>query len=66
MRRFVRPYRVALASGLGLVVVDTVLTLLGPFLVRRGIDHGVVRGDEGALWIAAVVLPVRRAVRTGW
>ncbi|MEY2420268.1 MAG: ATP-binding cassette, subfamily bacterial [Acidimicrobiaceae bacterium] len=54
LRRFVRPYRRVLAVGLGLVVVDTLLTLMGPFLVRRGIDHGVVRGDEGALWIAAI------------
>ena len=53
LRNFVRPYRVALGLGLGLVVLDTVLTLLGPFFVRRGIDHGVVRHDQGALWIAA-------------
>ena len=55
LRRFVRPYRRWLGLGLGLVVLDTVLTLLGPFLVRRGIDHGVLAGDEGALWIAGVL-----------
>lgn len=54
LRQFVRPYRRALGLGLGLVVLDTVLTLLGPFFVRRGIDHGVVKADEGALWIAAL------------
>jgi ATP-binding cassette subfamily B protein len=53
LRRFVRPYRWALGLGLALVVVDTGLTLLGPFLVRRGIDHGVLHRDHGALWIAA-------------
>jgi ATP-binding cassette subfamily B protein len=53
--RFVRPYRRWLGLGLGLVVLDTVLTLLGPFLVRRGIDHGVLAGDEGALWTAALL-----------
>jgi ATP-binding cassette subfamily B protein len=52
LRRFVRPYRLALGAGLGLVIVDTLLTLLGPFFVRRGIDHGVLRRDMGALWIA--------------
>jgi ATP-binding cassette subfamily B protein len=50
---FVRPYRWALAAGFGLVVVDTLLTLVGPLLVRRGIDHGVVVRDEGALWLAS-------------
>ena len=55
LRRFVRPYRAALLAGLGLVVVDTVLMLTGPFLVRRGIDHGVVQGDAGALRVAAVL-----------
>jgi len=33
-------------------------------LVRRGIDHGVVRGDEGALWIAAIALPRWRCWRS--
>ncbi|MEO7555654.1 MAG: ABC transporter transmembrane domain-containing protein, partial [Acidimicrobiales bacterium] len=55
LRALLRPYRVPLAIGLGLVVFDTVLTLLGPFFVRRGIDHGVRPGDRGALW-AAVIL----------
>jgi ATP-binding cassette subfamily B protein len=55
LRRFVRPYRVALALGFGLVVVDTVLTLLGPFFVRRGIDNGVRVGDQGALFLAAAL-----------
>ncbi|HEV3226875.1 MAG TPA: ABC transporter transmembrane domain-containing protein, partial [Acidimicrobiales bacterium] len=49
LRRFVRPYRIALGVGLTLVVVDTLFTLLGPFLVRRGIDHGVAPHDERAL-----------------
>ncbi|MEY2569972.1 MAG: ATP-binding cassette, subfamily bacterial, partial [Acidimicrobiaceae bacterium] len=58
LRRFVRPYRVALGLGLGLVIVDTVLTLLGPFFVRRGIDHGVRLGDEGALFLAAILFAI--------
>jgi ATP-binding cassette, subfamily B, bacterial len=58
LARFIRPYRAALALGLGLVVTDTVFTLLGPFLVRRGIDHGVLHHDEGALWIAAALFLV--------
>jgi ATP-binding cassette subfamily B protein len=53
LRRLLRPFRAALLLGLTLVVVDTGLLLLGPYLVRRGIDHGVVGGSERALWIAA-------------
>jgi ATP-binding cassette subfamily B protein len=53
LRSLLRPFRVALVLGLALVVVDTGLLLLGPYLVRRGIDHGVLGGSERALWIAA-------------
>jgi ATP-binding cassette subfamily B protein len=49
---FVQPYRWALGAGLALVVFDTILTLLGPLLVRIGIDHGVGDGNERALWFA--------------
>jgi ATP-binding cassette subfamily B protein len=55
---FVRPYRWALAAGFGLVVLDTLLTLVGPLLVRRGIDHGVVVRDQGALWLASMLFLV--------
>ncbi len=55
LRPFVSPFRRALAFGMLLVVVDTGLSLLGPFLVRRGIDRGVVRSNESALWIAAAL-----------
>lgn len=53
LRRLLHPFRAALGLGLALVVADTALLLLGPYLVRRGIDHGVVDGSERALWIAA-------------
>lgn len=55
LRRFVRPYRRPLGIGFTLVMVDTVLVLLGPLMVRRGIDHGVVNSDEGALFLASFV-----------
>ena len=54
LRRFIRPYRGALVAGLALVVLSTVLTLVGPFLVRRGIDQGIRTGDESVLFIAAL------------
>ncbi|HEY3143170.1 MAG TPA: ABC transporter ATP-binding protein [Acidimicrobiales bacterium] len=55
LRRFLQPYRNWLALGFGLVVVDALLTLLGPLMVRRGIDHGVSGLDERALWAACGV-----------
>jgi len=56
--RFVAPFRRALGLGLALVVVDTLLTLAGPLLVRRGLDTGVAHGSESSLWISAGVFLV--------
>ncbi len=52
LRQFISPYRKWLAIGFALVAFDAVLTLLGPFSVRYGIDHGVSRPNEGPLWLA--------------
>ncbi len=54
LREFITPYRGWLGVGLALVAVDVVATLLGPFFVRRGIDHGVAHNSQGALTIAAI------------
>ncbi len=48
--RFIKPYRIPLALGLVLVVLDALATLAGPALVRTGIDRGVVAGSASALW----------------
>jgi ATP-binding cassette subfamily B protein len=48
--RFLRPYRVPLGLGLGLVVLDALAALAGPALVRSGLDRGVVGGSARALW----------------
>jgi ATP-binding cassette subfamily B protein len=50
--RFLRPYRAALILGLGLVTVDAICTLLGPALVRAGVDRGVVNESTSALFVA--------------
>ena len=55
---FLRPYRRSLGIGFGLVAFDALLTLLGPLMVRRGIDDGVRGLDERALWTAAAVFLV--------
>ncbi len=52
LRRFIAPYTRWLALGFALVAFDAVLTLLGPFSVKYGVDHGVRRFDSGPLWLA--------------
>ncbi|MFT3851156.1 MAG: ABC transporter ATP-binding protein [Ilumatobacteraceae bacterium] len=54
LREFSQPFRGALGIGLLLVLVDTGLTLLGPFFVKRGIDRGVTKGSEAALLLASL------------
>ncbi len=56
--RFIRPWRRWLALGLLLVAVDSALTLLGPYLVRRGLDLGVGGGDEAVLWATTALFAV--------
>jgi ATP-binding cassette subfamily B protein len=55
LREFLRPYRRALLIGFGLVVIDTLLTLAGPFLVQQGLNQGVQQHAEGALWVASAL-----------
>jgi ATP-binding cassette subfamily B protein len=64
IRRFVRPWMPALAVGLGLVVIDTVLTLLGPVFVGWGIDQGITPGNTSVLWAAVGMFLA--AVLTDW
>ncbi len=50
LRGFLRPYRRPLLIGFGLIVVDTLLTLAGPFLVQQGLNNGVQeQADRRAL-----------------
>jgi ATP-binding cassette subfamily B protein len=49
LRRFRRP----LLLGLALVVIDAVAGLVGPYLVKTGVDSGVVTGNESVLYAAA-------------
>ncbi|QXC63184.1 ABC transporter ATP-binding protein/permease [Aquihabitans sp. G128] len=52
---FIRRWRWQLAAGLGLVVLDGGASLLGPLLIRHGIDAGVTPKVTGALWAASLV-----------
>ncbi|MCC6438488.1 MAG: ABC transporter ATP-binding protein [Acidimicrobiales bacterium] len=53
--RFVRPWRWRLLAGVGFVAADAVLTVLGPVLIRHGIDDGVRAGSERVLFLTAAV-----------
>ncbi|MBH0780617.1 ABC transporter ATP-binding protein [Nocardia bovistercoris] len=51
--RLLRPFRWPLLAGLGLVGLDALAQILIPFLVRYGIDHGVLTGARDVLILAA-------------
>jgi len=51
LRRFRRP----LALGLLLVVIDAVVSLAGPTLVKTGIDRGVTDASTAVVWAASLV-----------
>jgi ATP-binding cassette subfamily B protein len=51
--RLLREFRRPLAGGLVLVVLDAIAALLGPVLVKTGIDNGVQVGSGAVLAIAS-------------
>ncbi len=59
---FLRPYRRSLVIGMALVAANAMSTLAGPYLIRRGIDHGVVGRDLGALWVAVAMFAAAAVV----
>lgn len=60
--QFIRPWRRWLLFGLALVAVDSALTLLGPLLVRRGLDSGVNAGNVSVLWGASALFALTVAL----
>jgi ATP-binding cassette subfamily B protein len=52
--RMLRPYRRQLRATGALIVLSTLTTLAGPFIVRYAIDHGITPGDAAALNLAVV------------
>jgi len=51
--RLLREFRRPLIGGLILVVLDAVAGLLGPYLVKTGIDSGVQTGSASILFLAS-------------
>ncbi len=56
--RLLREFRRPLLLGLMFVVIDGVMTLLGPVLVKTGLDDGVAKGSSTVLFAAAGVFLV--------
>jgi ATP-binding cassette subfamily B protein len=61
---YIRPWRNWLLFGLALVALDSALTLLGPLLVRRGLDSGVQADDITVVWVMSALFFV--AVTLDW
>ncbi len=53
--RLLSEFRRPLLGGLALVVVDAVFSLLGPILVKDGIDGGVIAGSTAVLFGASAI-----------
>lgn len=50
--RLLRPYRRQVLGAIAMVIVSTGAVLAGPYLLRYGIDRGIVPGDAGRLNLA--------------
>lgn len=50
-----RPFRRTVAAALGFSALTTLGLVLGPVIVRYGVDHGIARSDTGVLRNAVVL-----------
>ena len=57
LRRFIQPFRWALALGFMFVVIDTVTTLVGPSIIEQAINQGIVPKSTAALLTVLRDLP---------
>jgi ATP-binding cassette subfamily B protein len=53
LRRLLLEFRRPLTAGLGLVMLDALASLLGPLLVKYGVDSGVQVGSQDILFAAS-------------
>ncbi len=54
-KKFLKPFYYAFIFGIILVLIDTVLTVAGPLLIKTGIDNGVSKGSTTFLYVAAAI-----------
>ena len=55
LRQFLRPYLWPLLGGLGLVATNALAGLAGPYIIRYGIDHGVIGRDRDVLLLSVAM-----------
>jgi ATP-binding cassette subfamily B protein len=55
LRRLLIRFRRPMLLGLLFVVLDAVIGLAGPTLVKIGVDRGVTEGSMAAVWVASVL-----------
>ena len=58
LSRLLSAFRRPLLLGLLLVVIDALASLLGPVLIKTGIDNGVAQGSTAVLFVASAVFLV--------
>jgi ATP-binding cassette subfamily B protein len=58
LRRLLRPVRWMLVLVASLVILDAVLAMAQPSLVRAGVDKGVLTGNATALWVVTGIAAV--------
>jgi len=56
--RMARPFRRTFAAAIGFTAISTLGLLLGPVIVRYGIDDGITKGDTGVLRNAVIAYVV--------
>jgi ATP-binding cassette subfamily B protein len=62
---FGRPYRLQIAALLALIVVDSLLVVASPLLLKLIIDEGVIEGDRGVVIGLALVVAVIAVFEAG-
>ena len=60
--RFAGPYRRTIALAFGLVAASTLCVVLGPVLIKFGVDHGIRAGDASKLNLAVAAYIVVVAI----
>ena len=63
LRRLLRPVRWMLVVVASLVILDSVLTMAQPSLMRAGVDNGVLTGNGTALWVVTAIAGVLVAMQ---
>ncbi len=55
LSRFIKSYRGGLIIGVLLIVADALLSLAGPFLIKQGIDKGVINHSGSVIFLTSAI-----------